>query len=337
MPKVSVITPCYNAETFIEEAIASVRRQTLTDWEHIVVDDGSTDRSAEIVAALAEEDDRLRLVRQENGGTAKARNTGAAESTDASGYLLFLDADDTLKPRMLEVLTEYLDAHPAVGMAFCEYKEVDVEGRSLSDREHLRVRYAPGRFDVRQLRSDEPETPPLTVLVTSTSVPLPSQSLIRRTAFEETPGFDEVLGQGCEDTDFFLHITLRWPVHYVPQTLLCYRQHPEQWSKQGQVKDPPQRRFARKWRNIDGLSRTQKKRLRHAWRYWRTRIIPRIWWKAGKGALESGRYGKGLLLCTAATARFIVSPLTVGWGWRGASASETTSQFRSANHVPEST
>jgi glycosyltransferase involved in cell wall biosynthesis len=334
MPKVSVITPCYNAEAFIEEALESVQRQTLTDWEHVVVDDGSTDRSAEIVSARAEDDDRLRLVRQPNAGTAAARNAGFSQST--GDYLLFLDADDALKPRMLEGLVDYLEARPQVGMAFCKYVEIDAEGERLPDREHLLRRYAPTRFDVCELPPDEPETPPLSIFATSTTVPIPSQSVIRRAVYERTPGFDEDFAQGCEDADLFFHVALRSRVHYVDKELVRYRQHPDQWSVTGQREDPPQRRFARKWKRIDGLTPEQEKKRKRTWRYWRHRIIPRIWWKAGKGVLDSGRYGKGLLLCAAAVARFVVSPLTVGWGWRSIPAPKDARRSRREHRVSTS-
>ena len=74
--KISIITPCYNASLYIPRTIQSVQNQTITDWEMIIIDDGSTDNSAEIVKNLAKEDPRIRLFQQENGGSASARNKG---------------------------------------------------------------------------------------------------------------------------------------------------------------------------------------------------------------------------------------------------------------------
>ena len=74
--KVSIITPCYNAATFIEATIHSIQRQTLPDWELIVVDDGSLDSSADIVRSMAKDDNRIKLIQKENGGTASARKLG---------------------------------------------------------------------------------------------------------------------------------------------------------------------------------------------------------------------------------------------------------------------
>src|SRR5437899_2196138 len=109
MPKVSVVVPCYNAQQYLARTLESVRSQTLHDWECIVVDDGSTDRSAAVVDAYVEDDARVRLLRQPNAGVSRARNAGYAASRPESEYLLFLDADDVLEARMLETLVGHLD------------------------------------------------------------------------------------------------------------------------------------------------------------------------------------------------------------------------------------
>jgi teichuronic acid biosynthesis glycosyltransferase TuaG len=97
---VSVVMPAYNAEATIASAMASVRDQTDAGWELIVVDDGSTDRTAEIAAAAAAADKRIRLIRQRNQGVAAARNAAIEAATGR--YLAFLDADDLWLPSKLE-------------------------------------------------------------------------------------------------------------------------------------------------------------------------------------------------------------------------------------------
>lgn len=92
---VSIITPCYNSAPYIKQTILSVQNQTLTDWEMIVVDDGSTDNSAEIVQIESEQDSRIKLVKKENGGSASARKL--ALSIAKGEYIQFLDADDQLE------------------------------------------------------------------------------------------------------------------------------------------------------------------------------------------------------------------------------------------------
>ena len=102
MPLVSVIIPAYNAEDYISQCLSSVLSQTLSDIEVIVVDDGSTDRTASIVKELTHRDGRIRLIRQENQCAGVARNKGMEVAEGK--YLYFLDADDWIEPDSLEKL-----------------------------------------------------------------------------------------------------------------------------------------------------------------------------------------------------------------------------------------
>jgi glycosyltransferase involved in cell wall biosynthesis len=107
MPSVSVIMPTFNRADTIRRAIRSVQAQTFTDWELIVVDDGSTDNT---VALIEGRDPRLKLIRQENQGTAWARNAGLSAS--AGSYIAFLDSDDEWLPHHLELCVSFLEAFP---------------------------------------------------------------------------------------------------------------------------------------------------------------------------------------------------------------------------------
>ena len=98
---ISIITPCYNAAPYIATTIKSVQQQTFTGWEMIVVDDGSTDDSAEIVRQISQQDSRIKLVQKENGGSASARKIGL--SLAKGEYLQFLDADDRLDKHKLQL------------------------------------------------------------------------------------------------------------------------------------------------------------------------------------------------------------------------------------------
>jgi glycosyltransferase involved in cell wall biosynthesis len=106
-PSVSIITPCYNGSRFLKQTIASVVSQTLAPREVIVVDDGSTDDSASIAEAVGPP---VRVIRQANQGESVARNVGIAEAR--GDHVLFLDADDLLEPRSLEVLTDAVSRAP---------------------------------------------------------------------------------------------------------------------------------------------------------------------------------------------------------------------------------
>jgi CDP-glycerol glycerophosphotransferase len=109
-PKLSVIVPVYNVDLYLEECLASLAAQTFTDFEVVMVDDGSTDDSAAIAAAFAARDPRFRLVSQENRGLGAARNTGVREASPDSAYLTFVDSDDTLPEDAYRLLVDTLDS-----------------------------------------------------------------------------------------------------------------------------------------------------------------------------------------------------------------------------------
>ena len=102
MPSISVIVPAYQAEKFLKNCVESVRNQTFTDWELLLIDDGSRDKTREIGEACAREDDRVRYFRKKNGGVSSARNYGLREAK--GDYIAFLDADDRFEIRCLETL-----------------------------------------------------------------------------------------------------------------------------------------------------------------------------------------------------------------------------------------
>lgn len=107
--KVTIITPCYNSAPYIATTIKSVQEQTFTDWEMIVVDDGSTDNSATIVSEIAEIDPRIKLIQKENGGSASARKLGL--SLAQGEYIHFLDADDIIDKDKLQIQITLMEQH----------------------------------------------------------------------------------------------------------------------------------------------------------------------------------------------------------------------------------
>lgn len=124
-PLVSVIVPAYNAEKYIEEAIQSVVDQAYQNWELIIVDDGSTDATSQIIASF--EDKRILLIEQENAGVSAARNRGLSEVKGK--YITFLDADDVLPPQSLKARVEYLESHPDVDLVdgYINVKDIDMK------------------------------------------------------------------------------------------------------------------------------------------------------------------------------------------------------------------
>ena len=123
-PLVSIILPTYNRARFLPEAFAAIAAQTLTDWELIVVDDGSTDDTPEVIRAHAATLGRpLRYVPQANGGAYAARNTGLAHATGE--HIAFYDSDDLWLPLYLERLAGALARHPEVAWAYAACRSVD--------------------------------------------------------------------------------------------------------------------------------------------------------------------------------------------------------------------
>lgn len=108
---ISIIVPAYNAEKWIEQACRSVFEQTYENWELIVVDDGSKDRTFELLTALSKQQPKLRVIHTENGGVCRARNTGLEAAKGE--YIGFLDADDCMMPHALEVLARGLEENEA--------------------------------------------------------------------------------------------------------------------------------------------------------------------------------------------------------------------------------
>jgi glycosyltransferase involved in cell wall biosynthesis len=127
---VSVVLPVYNGEDYIEHAVASVTSQSYSDFELIVVDDGSRDGTAGILARLGSSDRRIRLIRQHNQGLPKALNTGFRAATGE--FLTWTSADNVLKPRCLEALVAELRAHPDRDLVYANLDIIGPDGAPLT-------------------------------------------------------------------------------------------------------------------------------------------------------------------------------------------------------------
>ena len=132
---ISVVIPLYNKEQIIKKTIQSVLSQEYDDFEVVVVNDGSTDRSVEIVKGI--DDNRIRLIEQENGGPSKARNTGVKNANGE--WIVFLDADDELLPRALRKFYSLIEEHPTIGMFGCSY--ITNDGKNVVEPYKIRDGY----------------------------------------------------------------------------------------------------------------------------------------------------------------------------------------------------
>ncbi|UBF25208.1 glycosyltransferase family 2 protein [Kovacikia minuta CCNUW1] len=212
-PKVSIIIPAYNAMRYLPETIDSVLAQTFSNFEVLVVDDGSTDAIAEWV--LQQTDGRLKLMYQKNQGQAAARNTGIAEAKGE--YIAFLDADDLWEASKLEKQVAYLDNHPTVGLVYTWIALADQAGNPT------------GRIVSSDAAGDVWEE-----IVEFNMVGCGSTPVIRRHCFDVVGYFVPALSPS-EDWDMWIRIAVQFPFGVIREPLVLYRQHPESSSSQCQL------------------------------------------------------------------------------------------------------
>jgi glycosyltransferase involved in cell wall biosynthesis len=186
-PLVTVVTPAYNIAKYIGEAVDSVLRQTLYDFEYLVIDDGSVDETADIIKAHAGDDPRFRLVEGENRGPSAARNVGIREARGE--YIAFLDGDDRWHPKFLERQLRLIRSlPPEVGAVFCRSRLMLENGTPIFFQWNRAGRYDYDDF-----------------LVSSNPARNTSSLLVRKSCFTEVGVFDEEM-RYCEDLDMWLRI-----------------------------------------------------------------------------------------------------------------------------------
>lgn len=207
MPRFSIIMPLYNKAPYVRKAVESVVGQTYRDWELIVVDDGSTDGSGEVVGSL--NDSRIRLIRQDNAGVSATRNRGVTESH--AEWICFLDADDWWEPTFLEEMAGLIERHPNAGIYGTIYYIV----------KNGKKRVAPIGVD-----NDftEGEINYCSVYAKTLCMPLTSISVcMPRWVFDEQGGFPKNIKLG-EDFLLWVHIALKYKVVLLNKSLSNYNQ-----------------------------------------------------------------------------------------------------------------
>ncbi|NHC33368.1 glycosyltransferase family 2 protein [Scytonema millei] len=216
MAKVSVIVLVYKSEPYIAATIHSVLAQTYKNFEILVIDDGSPDRSVEICRQF--NDPRIRIIRQENRGVPAARNTGIRHARGE--YIAFLDGDDLWLPPKLEKQVTHLESSPFIGMSFCRSSFIDVNGKHL------------GTYQMPKLKRIN-----LSYLLRCNPIGNGSAGVIRRKVLEdikfthqrdgnfEDCYFDEQFRVSGGETDFLLRILIqtKWEIEGIPAALTLYR------------------------------------------------------------------------------------------------------------------
>jgi hypothetical protein len=205
--RVSVIVPLFNKAAYIERALRSVAAQTLSDFEAIVVDDGSTDGGGQIAERFP--DARFRLIRQSNAGPGAARNRGIAEA--CAPYLAFLDADDAWLPAYLETGVRILDEHPSAASVSCAWIDLP-EGISSAP-------VWSGRGIAEGLRRVTPATP-ARVFDAMVGFMTPCTTLLRADVLRRWGGFQAAGCRFAEDGLLWLKLLLNCSVVFHLQPLV---------------------------------------------------------------------------------------------------------------------
>jgi len=200
---ISVVMPCYNSAPFLREAVDSVLGQTCPEGELVVVDDGSTDDSRDILRGYG---DRIRVIEQANRGPYPARNAGLKIARGE--FVAFLDADDWWSPDFLEKLHGALVGHPEAALAYCGWQNVGATERSTEP-------FVPPDYQA----GDKLEA----FLRAASPWPIHA-ALVRRAALEAVGGFDTSL-HSCMDYDLWLRLAATRPIVRVPEVLAFYRFH----------------------------------------------------------------------------------------------------------------
>jgi glycosyltransferase involved in cell wall biosynthesis len=199
---VSIVIPAYNVADYIGACLKSIQQQTYENWEVIVIDDGSTDQTVVAIQAVVGQDQRFRLIRQQNGGVSVARNTGIKAATGE--YLAFLDGDDMWEPTFL---TQLLDAVQTddVDMAYCGYTHLYGSGV----RRKFSYPYVSGHIL-------------LEVVQGKTQIHI-GAILVKRNYYDQ---LGLLFTEGCrvgQDQEFIWKLVSRAKVQAVPHELMIYR------------------------------------------------------------------------------------------------------------------
>ncbi len=198
---VSVIIPCYRQAQYLAEAIESVLVQTYPHLEIVVVDDGSPDNTAEIAGRYP----GVRCVRQPNRGVSEARNLGIRSSTGS--FLVFLDADDRLLPRALEIGLDCFDRHPEVAFVSGRFRFIAADGATLYERQGHGV-----------------EADHYAEMLRRNYIAALSATMCRRSVFESIAAFDPRFSIAA-DYDFYLRVLREFPAKCHDGEVAEYRRH----------------------------------------------------------------------------------------------------------------
>ncbi len=235
MPKVDVIIPAYNAERYLAEAIESVLAQTFEDWRIVLVDDGSTDNTAIVLAPYIERlGTRLKVIKQSNRGLPAARNTAICNSS--SEFISLLDADDVWLPCRLSESLKCFEGRPKVGLSYGSISLIDESGKIIKN------------FSTTQKHGEGNIAP--YIYMREVQLPCPTLT-IRRECLGHVGLFDETM-RATEDRDLCFRIASKYEVAFIPRIIAYYRTSPASMTADPERMLQAQLQFIQKHRGAPG-------------------------------------------------------------------------------------
>lgn len=206
LPRVSVVIPLYNRSNFIAQTVQSVLAQEYANIELIIVDDGSTDDSREVLQQFAGKIKLLEHPGRVNKGQSAAINLGIKSSEGK--YVAILDSDDLFAPEKIALQVRFLEQNPGAGVVYANGKAIGEKGELLF---HI--------YDDNHCAPDGPEP-----VLLSSWFNVPSNSLVKRDVFEQVGPFDESM-RSAQDHDMAVRLAEVTQIEYLPEVLWSYRRH----------------------------------------------------------------------------------------------------------------
>jgi glycosyltransferase involved in cell wall biosynthesis len=280
---VSVIIPCYNHGHYLGEAIESVLAQTYAHVEVVVVDDGSTDSTAEVAAAFPQ----VRYVYQHNQGLSAARNAGVRHSRGE--LLVFLDADDWLYPRALEINARYLLANEAVAFVSGAFDRILVDDDAIIE-------------EVKEIASNH-----YWHLLHGNFIGVPAAVMYRRRVFDKFM-FDMTL-KACEDYDLYLNVFRNYPVIHHKEKVAAYRTHSSNMSSNIPLMLASALKVLRRQKNKLATS-AERNAYKSGEKFWKDYYCRELYEKleSGKAAASSAAFCTLLRYRPKLMLKYLVSP-----------------------------
>jgi len=220
MPKVTIITASYNYEKYIGETIESVMAQTFTDWEMLVIDDGSKDNSIEVISEYARKDNRIKLIthpNNENKGLVSTLQTGIAKAEGE--YIAFVESDDRIKSDYLEKKLKYFEKYPDTGFI---YNDIETFGAECSIKRRMYFELIKGYWKKHNYPHNIGE-----ILYIRNYIPTFSCVMLKKELFDDLNWDSPYMA--CIDWWLWVQISQKTEFYFIPECLTLWRLHKDSY------------------------------------------------------------------------------------------------------------